>query len=419
MKFDARKIRLLAAGAMVSIDDHPGLRIHVSGDVTKRYTWIYRYRSPEDGKLRQIKLGEWNSLTYPQAITAWDAARTARDSGVDVAKEKKKQRQGATSESAGEASAYTVSMLRYDYLESIGKKRSAAGLRSVSNMLRRLLEPLDTRAAGTITRADAYSLIEKVADETPSLAIKLKSELAQAWDFGIDSGKLPEETANHWRNVFRGKLRSKGRMRDGERTTEKRVLTAAEVGALLGWLPRASNLLADVLTLYLWTGARGGELVQMEGSEVREEDGVLWWTCPKRKTKNAKRALATDYRVPLFGRAAAIVTARKQAHGKGYLFPSEDGAGFTQQGTISEAAYKHQPYSRNPIQSGLTVTHWSPHDLRRTARTMLAEMKCPHEIGEAVLGHIMPGVAGVYNRYSYGEEKLFWLAKLDAYLESL
>jgi integrase len=177
-----------------------------------------------------------------------------------------------------------------------------------------------------------------------------------------------------------------------------------------------------VLTLYLWTGARGGEIVQMAGSEVTNEaDGVLWWVCPKAKTKNAKRANATDFRVPLFGRAADVVRARMQSHGKGWLFPGVNG-GHSKQGTISEALYKHQPYSQEKkscYDSGLTVTHWSPHDLRRTARTMLAQLGCPHEVGEAILGHLLGGVAGRYNLHDHDNERREWLGKLDARLEEL
>jgi integrase len=71
------------------------------------------------------------------------------------------------------------------------------------------------------------------------------------------------------------------------------------------------------------------------------------------------------------------------------------------------------------VRERLTVTHWSPHDLRRTGRTMLAAMGCPHEIGEAILGHVVPGVAGDYNLYRYDKERVQWLAALDARLESI
>jgi hypothetical protein len=42
---------------------------------------------------------------------------------------------------------------------------------------------------------------------------------------------------------------------------------------------------------------------------------------------------------------------------------------------------------------------WSPHDLRRTARTNMARVGISDEVGEEVVNHTKPGVVGVYNKY--------------------
>lgn len=67
----------------------------------------------------------------------------------------------------------------------------------------------------------------------------------------------------------------------------------------------------------------------------------------------------------------------------------------------------------------ITVTHWSPHDLRRTVRTILASLGCPRDVGEVMLGHVLGGVEGTYNRHSYDKERRYWIAKLDTHLEQL
>jgi hypothetical protein len=36
-----------------------------------------------------------------------------------------------------------------------------------------------------------------------------------------------------------------------------------------------------------------------------------------------------------------------------------------------------------------------------------------------VLGHMLSGIVGVYNRHQYDEERLEWLTRLDARLEEL
>jgi integrase len=64
------------------------------------------------------------------------------------------------------------------------------------------------------------------------------------------------------------------------------------------------------------------------------------------------------------------------------------------------------------IPAAYRVELWRLHDLRRTARTLLARLKVPHEVAEAVLAHKLPGVAGVYNRHPYIVERREALQKL-------
>jgi integrase len=58
-------------------------------------------------------------------------------------------------------------------------------------------------------------------------------------------------------------------------------------------------------------------------------------------------------------------------------------------------------------------------DLRRTIRTLLATLGCPNEIAEAALGHVQPGIIGVYNRHTYDRERREWLAQLSHRLEDI
>jgi len=50
---------------------------------------------------------------------------------------------------------------------------------------------------------------------------------------------------------------------------------------------------------------------------------------------------------------------------------------------------------------------------------LLAELGCPFEVGEAILAHTLPDVAGVYNLAGYEAQKIEWLGKLGEYLDAL
>jgi integrase len=62
---------------------------------------------------------------------------------------------------------------------------------------------------------------------------------------------------------------------------------------------------------------------------------------------------------------------------------------------------------------------WVWHDLRRTAKTLMSICGVRPHISERVLGHRIAGVEGVYDRYSYLDEKRVALEKLAAMLERI
>jgi integrase len=421
MPFDARAAKLLQAGEHIILPEHPGLRL--SAAATKR-SWIYRYKSPLDGGMRQVKLGEWPAMSYPAAAVEWEKRRAAREAGEDVALQKRAERRKAELDAVGDG-IYTVGHLVQDYLAGhIDQSRKEKGRKEVRRILETHCAPIAARPAALLLRTEAFELLKGLADR-PVLAGSLRQEMGAAWDYALDAGKIPENTPNWWRQIMRGKLRSKGKKIDGKHVgATKRVLSEQEIGELINWLPNFSKTIADALTLYLWTGTRGAEIMSMERGEITTEPTGTWWTLPKEKTKNARHAMATDLRVPLVGRAKAVVLRRAE-NAKSYLFPNgADDTKAMEQKTVQGGVYHHQPYAKTKDKGAvprprLPVTHWSPHDLRRSVRTLLASMGCPSDVAESVLGHMLPGVMGVYNRHTYDKERLEWLTKLDVKLEQL
>lgn len=417
MRFDARTAKQLSPGAHLKIDGCPGLRLEATAS---RRSWIYRYKSPVDGRMRQIKIGEWPALSIAAAAVEWERLKQARNAGNDPALAKR-QANDSVGVMVQQGDSPTVRDICSAYLTGhVERNRQSKGAAEVARMFRTMLGDIADLPAVEVTRERAFSKIDSYR-RVPVQASRLRLELGAAWDYALDAGRLPESASNWWRQIMRGRLRSNGRRIQGQPMgTAKRFLTDAEVGALITWLPNFSRNVEDALTLYLWTGTRGAEICAMEGAEITEERDGLWWTIPKVKTKSARHEKATDLRVPLVGRADAIVRRRLERYGKGWLFPAERG-GHMQQKVFGQAVHCHMPYSvTRPEQERprLPVTHWAPHDLRRTARTILAALGCPYEIGEAILGHMLPGVGGIYNRHSYDAERRHWLTKLDEKLEA-
>jgi integrase len=66
-----------------------------------------------------------------------------------------------------------------------------------------------------------------------------------------------------------------------------------------------------------------------------------------------------------------------------------------------------------------SMPRWTLHDLRRTARTVMTDLRIDDRIAEQVLGHTIDGVEGVYNLSIYFEPKAEALARLAGYIQQL
>lgn len=415
--FDARAAKLLKPGQHLILTEAPGLRLLAT---ESRRTWVYRFRSPVDQLVRQIRLGHWPAMGLPAALAAWQKLREQRDAGTDPARDKRERRRQAAVEAR--EGAFTVRKACDDFLSSYAGTVTPKTYGEAQRLLARELDAIEGRPAASITRADAFDLLDAMRDR-PVVAAALRRLLGAAWDRALDAGRLAPDVPNWWRLVLRGKLPSKGKIIDGEHQgVEKRVLSESELQLLLPWMPNFTRTIEDALTLILWTCCRGAEVVAMAADEITDEPDGWWWTVPREKLKMRRNPLTTDLRVPLEGRSLAVVRRRLQATPAGFLFPSRGPRGHIEQKVLGVATWTHMPNcDLRPewVRPRLPVTGWAPHDLRRTGRTLLASLGCPAEVAEAILGHLQPGIVGTYNRFGYEAERRAWLSQLSARLESL
>jgi integrase len=63
--------------------------------------------------------------------------------------------------------------------------------------------------------------------------------------------------------------------------------------------------------------------------------------------------------------------------------------------------------------------HFTPHDLRRTLRTRLAELGVSDIVAEKLLGHKFERIVATYNRHSYANEKREALGKWETSLRKI
>jgi integrase len=126
-----------------------------------------------------------------------------------------------------------------------------------------------------------------------------------------------------------------------------------------------------------------------------------------------------DEVVPLAPATLAAFKALRELAGESPWVMRSPHQGKTKSGHLGETAIAR--VVRELFKAGkLKMPAWTPHDLRRTARTYWAEkLGLPWDLCERLLGHQLPKIARTYDTGSYLEQRRGALEKWDAYLQHL
>ena len=168
--------------------------------------------------------------------------------------------------------------------------------------------------------------------------------------------------------------------------------------------PEIDPLTAAALKLILVTGQRPGEVREARWDEFDLAAG--WWTIPGERRKNG-----LPNRVPL--NAIALDVLRALPRTGECVFPGRKAERPLSDGGLDKALRT----ARAKIMPD--VERFTPHDLRRTARTGLAALGVPPFIADRIIGHAPKTVSDRhYDVHGYEMEKRAalekWSAKLSA-----
>ena len=359
-----------------------GLVLRVSPTGIKSWTVVYTREA--DGEKRRVTLGKFPTLSLEKARRkALDAVAAVSD-GHDPAGDKRARRE-----------AMTVADLASLYVERYAKRNKKSWAEDERVLRVDVLPLIGAMKIAAVKRRDVLDIIDakaeagKLTQSTHVLAVVRKM-----FGWAVDEDYLELSPASGV------KPRAKPVRRD-------RVLSAVEVRAIWNALPEAAirPVTADAFRLLFLTGQRSGEVCGMRRGEVDLERAI--WTIPGERTKNA-----LTHVVPLSDAALAIVERALARADDEWDAPL-----FTRTGEpIESNAIAHA--ARLKLQ--VLDDRWTPHDIRRTVATMMAEIGILPHVIESVLNHISgfrSGVAGVYNRNQYEPEKRraldLWAARLD------
>lgn len=195
--------------------------------------------------------------------------------------------------------------------------------------------------------------------------------------------------------IVRGMRRS-----DAKSRKRVRILDAAEI-KIFWKAASGQGVFGAFVQFALLTGQRRAKVSELRWADI-DADGV-WHIV----SEDGEKANAKTLKLPAF--ALSVLENLKHLSTGEFVF-SENGTapinGFSKSIARLDRAMEEL--------AGRPIPHWVVHDLRRTAKSLMAKCKVPRDISERVLGHAIPGVEGVYDQYDYFDEKADALERLNA-----
>lgn len=353
-----------------------GLQIRISAGA-KSFAFVYK----RHGKLSRVTLGHFPTMSITKARKAADKQRVAVSDGRDVRMEK---RAAIASVVAGQL---TFKQLAADYLEVAKKsKRSWQAderhLNHFTDGWDKKLSAWGRRAASTITRSEIHDVLTKIAKDAPVSANRHFATLHKLFRWAASVGKWPETKPSPMVGM--------PKPTDESHRERERALSTAELRKVWAELTSPESEIGqttrDALRLILLTAQRPGEVAGMAYAELSLGRGSSTWTIPKARAKNK----IGRHVVPLTEPALAIV--------KTQLVDRDDPVAVFESRTFGDRAMSRHtlPHACADIATKLKLEHFTAHDLRRTAASLMRELGVAPHIVDDVLGHVPPKLVRTY-----------------------
>ncbi len=374
-----------------------GLKVTPAGNKL----FVLQYRMGGRGStVRRYKIGDFGHWT-PDAARD-EAARLRReyvDKGIDP----------LTARDEGRRVSSVLAFNGYvdRFLSEYSKRTRKASYNDAEALFRLHIRPFfKAKSLPSIGRSDLAALFDTIPGERIALRRKIYAILSRMFRWAVGRGDLERSPLE-------------GFEVPPAPTSRDRVLQDAELR--LVWL--ASEKLGypfgPLFRLLIGTGQRREEVAGLNWKELHRNSAE--WHLPAATAKNGTGSV-----VPL----SALMLAELDRIGGGDKWPHR-GLVFTTTGETSVSGYSRaktrldkqildlaRDEAGDPEQ--VEIEPWRVHDLRRTLATGMQRLGVRFEVTEAVLNHISgskAGVAGVYQRHDWRDEKRDALAAWATHIE--
>ena len=358
-------------------DSMPGFGLRVrNGGMREHRTYILQYKIGP--KQRRMTLGNVAKIDLNEAQRKARKIFGKIAEGKDPANEKAVARTEAS---------HTFDVIASDFLRVQQANLKPRTFMETERFLLKHWKPLHRLALASISRATVAAQLRVIArDHGLVSADRARAALSAFFTWAMGEG-LAEANPVIGTNKAAGEIKARDR-----------VLTDNELATIWRGLP--DNGYGRIVRLLVLTGCRRDEIGSLRWSEINRDSRLI--TLPGERTKNSR-----THDVPLSKAALEIIDAIPRRVNRDFVF-GEGKGGFSGWSKAKAA-----------LDAQLGLKPWRLHDLRRTASTRMADAGVQPHIIEAALNHVSghkAGVAGVYNRSTYENEKRAALDALSNYV---
>lgn len=379
MLTDTKLRNLKPKEKLYKVNDRDGLY----AAVTPAGTISFRYNYSIHGRQETITFGRYGlgGITLAEAREQLGEAKKMIAAGKSPAKEKARAK--ARIKDADTFDVWAQKWLRgYQMADSTRDMR-----RSVYE--RELLPVFGKMKLQEISHEDLRALTDRIVERgAPATAVHARELVLQIFRWAIERGQKVDNPAELVRPASIARFEPRDR-----------ALTPEEIGLMYQYIERigTSPSIRAAAKLLLLTMVRKSELTNATWSEINFTEAL--WTIPKERMKRRNPHL-----VFLSRQALDIFIALKTfAGGSEYVLPSR----YDTDKPMSSATLNQvlTLTYRLAQKEGQPLAKFGPHDLRRTASTLLHEAGYNTDWIEKCLAHEQRGVRAVYNKAEYREQR--------------
>lgn len=379
MLTDTKLRNLKPKEKLYKVNDRDGLYVAVTaaGAISFRYNYLI------NGRQETITFGRYGigGITLAEAREQLGDAKKMIATGKSPAKEKARNK--ARVKDAETFGAWAEKWLRgYQMADSTRDMR-----RSVYE--RELLPKFGKHKLSEITHEDLRAVTDAIVKRgAPATAVHSREIVLQIFRWAIERGQKVENPGEMVRPATIARFEPRDR-----------ALSPDEIGLMYKYMERIGTApsIRAAAKLLLLTMVRKSELTNATWAEINFSEAL--WSIPKERMKRRNSHL-----VFLSRQALDIFIALKTfAGGSEYVLPSRYDSDLPMSSaTLNQVLTLTYRLAQK---EGLLLGKFGPHDLRRTASTLLHEAGYNTDWIEKCLAHEQKGVRAVYNKAEYRDQR--------------